>query len=254
MTPRKDTGGSWVISAHPCCSAHAKDGMDAPCCQVRAWMWSLLKHIARSQCIQGCWPVPSRLSAEPYQIGPKPSDTTHTTDNAMRCSAWRCDIACWPVQAVAELRTRPSGWFGVALPPRITETREYQIVHRLHTFPVAAAAAVIPASRAFPTCKGPLPLIYMQAKGQLGRSVQLTLFALCASCRERARAPTGHMSRHAGGGIPVGQRRRHLNRCECVTARCLRPTACFGVGRLPVLACSWRARSCTRSAWARSAR
>ena len=34
------------------------------------------------------------------------------------------------------LRARPDGWWGVALSPLITQTREYNIIHRLSAFPV----------------------------------------------------------------------------------------------------------------------
>lgn len=48
-----------------------------------------------------------------------------------------------PAQAVEQLRRHPAGWWGVLLPPRITETREYQIIHRLHSFPVPAALLLL---------------------------------------------------------------------------------------------------------------
>ena len=41
------------------------------------------------------------------------------------------------MQALAELRKQASGWWGVMLSPLVTQVREYQTIHNLHTFPVS---------------------------------------------------------------------------------------------------------------------
>lgn len=41
VAPRRDSGGSWVVSAHPRCSAHAAEGPDeAPCAKVGAALFT----------------------------------------------------------------------------------------------------------------------------------------------------------------------------------------------------------------------
>lgn len=77
----------------------------------------------------------SNKSQAPFQLSTL-QGRGHSAESPQQGTSHCCVF--W--QAVAELRARPEAWWGVALQPLITQTREYHIIHKLHTFPVRLCA------------------------------------------------------------------------------------------------------------------